>query len=147
MTVLLDQREVQRKGGLAAKYPVAYIVAQFLKKYRFQKVLDVTYGKGRFYRIYRPRVLVGADIVRREWEIVPDLFIQKPVWGLRYERELQNYAFDLLVVDPPWGKPQRREEYSELWGTPQLIIDYAIKLARERETFALSLSTTTNYSV
>ena len=133
--MILDQREIQKRGGLAAKYPVAYIIAQFLKKYRFQKVLDVTYGRGRFYKIYRPRLLVGADPVKREWIVKPDLFFQKSVWSLRYEKELQNYMFDLIVVDPPWGDTtyRRRPEYREALGTPDLIIEYALKLARERD--------------
>ena len=132
MDQIVDQREIQRLGGLASRYPSAYIVAQFLKRYNFSRVLDVTYGKGRFYRIYRPSTLIGADIKKWEWEIAPDVFIQKAVWSLRYEEKLKNYTFDVVIVDPPWGQRQRRAEYSELVGTPELIIEYAIRLARER---------------
>ena len=132
--MILDQREVQRKGGLAAKYPTSYIVAQLLKKHKFERVLDVTFGRGRFYKIYRPRLLIGADPMRREWVVKPDLFFQKPVWSLRYEKELQNYTFDLIVADPPWGDStyRRRPEYREALGTPEIILEYAIRLARER---------------
>ena len=128
---VLDQREIQRKGGLASRYPTAYIIAQFLKRYNFGRVLDVTFGVGRFYKIQRPKLLVGADIKKREWIVVPDIFIQKPVWGLRYEKQLEQLQFDLLVVDPPWGQAQRRTEYSEVVGTPEIIIEYAMKLAKE----------------
>ena len=130
--IIMDQRRIQKKGGLASRYPTSWIIAQFLQKYNFQNVLDVTYGVGRFYKIRRPSFLVGADPVKRDWVIKPDIFFQKPVWSLRFEKALENYSFDVLVVDPPWGLPQRRKEYSDLLGTPQIIIDYALKLARER---------------
>ena len=127
---ILDQRDIQKKGGLASRYPTSYIISQILNKYLFQNVLDVTYGVGRFYKISRPSFLVGADIKKREWEIKPDLFFQKAVWSLRYCNDLKRFHFDLIVVDPPWGKNHiRRPEYSDLFGTPELIIQYAIKLA------------------
>ena len=129
---IMDQREIQRKGGLASRYPTSWIIAQFLQKYNFQRVLDVTFGVGRFYKIKRPQFLVGADIKKRNWEVIPDVFFLKAVWSLRYEKSLDNYKFDVIVIDPPWGKIQRRNEYSEILGTPEIILKYAIILAKEK---------------
>jgi hypothetical protein len=129
---MIDQREIQKLGGKAAKFPSAYVISLILSTINAQEVVDVTYGKGRFYAIYRPRYLVGADPKKWGWIVEPDEFYQVPVWKLL---GILNCCADVVVCDPPnWNtdvKYNRRDEYSYIIGTPSLIINYAIKLARK----------------
>ena len=132
--MIIDQREIQRIGGAAAKFPSAYVVNMLLRKIRAEKVLDVTYGRGRFYYIYRPRLLIGADPVKRDWVVNPDRFYQANVWQL-YSL-LEERDFDVVVCDPPkWNrriKYNKREEYDYVIGDAYSIIMGAIRLAREK---------------
>ena len=134
---IVDQRDVQRLGGKAARYPASYIVCTLLLDVDAHSVLDVTYGRGRFYYYMKPEFLVGADVKVWGWIVKPDIFIQKPVWALDKILNKINIKFDVLVVDPPaWSKGvsyNKREEYSYILGTPELIINEAIKLAKKHE--------------
>ena len=137
MTVVIDQRDIQRKGGRAAKYPSSYIIYSILTKYNLHNVLDVTYGRGRFYYYRKPRLLVAADPKVWDWVVEPDIFIPKPVWALEPVLKMLNTRFDVIVCDPPaWEKGvhyNRRDEYSFVLGSAELIIEETIKLARRLE--------------
>jgi hypothetical protein len=134
----LDQREIQKKGGKAAKFPSAYIIADILKSINAQSVLDVTYGKGRFYAIYRPNRLIGADPKKWDWIVEPDEFYQVPVWKLV---EIFDGSADVVVCDPPrWNMDvqyNKRGEYNYIIGTPELIIKYATKIAKKIDAYLL----------
>mgnify|MGYP001773030560 CR=1 FL=1 len=130
---MVDQRDVQRLGGKAAKFPSSFVVADILVRHGIERVLDVTYGRGRFYYIYKPPLLFGADPKKWEWVTEPDVFIQAPVWALRRRLDRQQ-QFDAVVCDPPvWRKGVRyngRPEYNYVLGSARLIIDEAVRLAR-----------------
>ncbi len=133
---VVDQREIQRIGGRASAYPSSYIVVKMLAKHGlFSRVLDVTYGRGRFYYYRRPRFLVGADPKVWEWVVAPDIFIPKPVWALKHVLCNLNLEFDVIVCDPPAWNPStsynRRAEYSFIIGSSRLIIEKTVELARE----------------
>ncbi|MHC1627726.1 MAG: hypothetical protein ACXQTI_02705 [Candidatus Nezhaarchaeales archaeon] len=141
--VAVDQREVQRRGGLYSKYPASAVVAELLKLCGGTRVLDVTYGEGRFYKLFKPRLLVGCDVAVYDWLVAPDLFILKPVWAV-YEvlRKSNLTEFDVLVVDPPWGANHHKRPQFNLanaWGTPRIIVDEAFKLAEKLGTSHLLL--------
>ena len=132
----VDQREIQKLGGRAARYPSSYIVVTLLEKHGlFSAVLDVTYGRGRFYYCKRPKLLVGVDPRVWGWVVQPDIFIPKPVWAAKPILKQMNFRFDVVVCDPPaWNmgtRYNRREEYSFVIGSAQLIIEESVKLARE----------------
>ena len=135
MGFVIGQRDVQRLGGRAATYPVSYIVYLLLREIDAEKVLDVTYGRGRFYYYKRPKLLVGADPKVWDWVVAPDIFIPRPVWALKPVLEAMKIEFDAIVVDPPLWDPNthynKRPEYSFILGTPELIIEKALELARE----------------
>jgi len=84
MIVVIDQRDIQRKGGLCAKYPSSYVVCELLKRFGIKRVLDVTFGRGRFYKLCRRDVelLVASDPAKWPWLTVPDAFYQATVWQL-----------------------------------------------------------------
>lgn len=133
---VIDQRNIQKLGGKATKYPSSYIVYSILSEHDlFGRVLDVTYGQGRFYAYKRPFLLVGADVKVWDWIVVPDFFILRPVWSLKQVLEKVNMEFDVIVCDPPaWNKGvhyNKRDMFSYVVGTSELIIKYAIKLTRE----------------
>jgi len=136
--IFIDQRDIQRRGGVYAKYPVAAIVADFLKSIRAKRVLDVTYGEGRFYKVYRPELLVGADPNVWEWVVRPDIFIPYPVWSVSKVLErIGLREFDVIVCDPPWGeRHRRRPQYNNLiaFATAETIIKYAFELAKYLKT-------------
>jgi hypothetical protein len=130
---VIDQREVQKRGGQAARCPVSYVVYSLLSRHGlYDSVLDVTYGRGRFYCYKRPRLLVGADPKAWDWIVEPDIFIPKPVWALRRVLGALGLSFDVMVVDPPaWGDKRynRRGEYSYAVGSAKTILAEAVKLA------------------
>ncbi len=132
---VVDQRDVQRRGGICATYPTACIVYDTLTKHDlYRNVLDVTYGRGRFYAVKKPQILVGCDPKAWEWIVAPDIFIPGPVWSVKKALKHINIEFDVIVVDPPkWTDTNynRRDEYNYIVGTPKMIIDHSIELARE----------------
>jgi hypothetical protein len=133
----VDQRWVQRRGGDFAKYPSSYVVCKLLGQYNLKRVLDVTYGEGRFYKLCHHRLeITCADPVKRRWVVSPRLFYQLDVFRLYQmlmDGELSVGPVDVVVADPPkWtaGARYRREMLNFIIGTPRLIIEYAAKVAR-----------------
>jgi hypothetical protein len=136
MTVrAVDQREIQRMGGRRAKYPTAAVVDMLLRPLKPYCVLETTYGEGRFYAVFRPPYLIGADVERLEWVVRPDEFHQMPVWALYHRLRSGSLGLgrrpDAVVCDPPWGYWQRRLHYWRrgAWGSPRLILEYSLKVA------------------
>jgi len=129
----IKQTDIQKLGGLYHKYPASKIVADMIGKLG-DIVIDVTYGKGRFYAIYRPKVLVGVDVKKWKWIVTPDKFYNCTTWQfynmLRYRDIDINHA-DIVVADPPrWhNNEHRRSEYNFIIGSPKLIIYYAYNIA------------------
>jgi hypothetical protein len=135
----VDQRGIQRLGGECARYPSSYVVCNLLRRYGLRRVLDVTYGEGRFYRLCRSylQLLVAADPVRWRWVTRPDVFYQYNVFylytqlrtgGLDLPRDL-----DAVVVDPPrwteWATYRRRPMFNFVVGSPRLIVEYGARVA------------------
>ena len=138
MSVVVDQRDVQKRGGLCAKYPSSYVVCEMLRKHSIRRVLDVTFGRGRFYALCRRDIelLIASDPVKWPWLVYPDRFYQATAWqlyNLLKNNKVQVREVDCVVVDPPrWSRGaeyRRRGEYNFLIGSPRLIIEYAAKAA------------------
>ena len=133
----VDQREIQKRGGCYATYPSSYIVCSLLRKYNIARVLDVTFGEGRFYKLcYYGLRIIGVDPVKRDWKVYPSSFIQMNVFQLYNAvstKKLVLGDLDAVVVDPPkWTrgvKYKKRDMFNYIIGTPELIIEYASKTA------------------
>jgi hypothetical protein len=132
----IDQRDVQKRGNLYVKYPMAYVVLKMLTKYGIVNVLDITYGRGRFYVMYRPRVLIGVDPIKWEWLVKPDVFYQMNAYHfyrlLRSSELSIGKNIDCVVIDPPKWKDatyRRRDEYNFIIGKPIDIIQCGRKIA------------------
>jgi hypothetical protein len=138
----VDQRSVQERGGDFARYPSSYVVCNILRKYGLNKVLDVTYGEGRFYYLCKSELeIVGADPMKWSWVVKPKQFYQMNVFQLYLmlrDGKIQLPSVDSVVVDPPrWNTGvvyRRRDMYNFLIGTPKLIIEYAAKVAQLLKT-------------
>ena len=133
----VDQRDVQRRGGCFSKYPTSFVVCYLLRKYGIRKVLDVTYGEGRFYYLCKDEVIVvGSDPVRREWVVMPEEFHQFNVfqlYGMVRDGIMRPTKVDVVVVDPPkWtsNATYKRSVFNFIIGTPRLIIEHASRIAR-----------------
>ena len=138
-SIIVDQRDMQRRGGICAKVPVACMVADLLRSAGLEAksltVFDITYGEGRFWAASRPRVLIGADINMLDWVVKPDVFIPAPAWqSWRIVKKL-GIQVDLIVADPPWsdrGSSKRRHfGLDRALGSPRLILEAATRAARE----------------
>jgi len=131
----IDQREIQKLGGACSRYPVAYIIAKLLRTLKAERILDVTYGEGRFYKIYRPKLLLAADPNIWDWIVKPDAFIPCPVWNVgKILKKLGLESFDCIVVDPPWGeRHHKRPLYNNLTSFvfPETIINHAFMIAED----------------
>jgi hypothetical protein len=138
----VDQRDVQKMGGDFAKYPSSYIVCNLLRRYGLRRVLDVTYGEGRFYKLCRYGLeIIGADPVKRRWVANPNQFYQLNVFQLYLmarDGKLSIEPVDVVVVDPPkWNTAvsyKRRDMYNFIIGTPKLIIEHAARVAQLLKT-------------
>jgi hypothetical protein len=134
---VVDQRDIQRMGGLHARFPSSYVVCKLLKSINARRVLDVTYGVGRFYRLCRRGIelLIASDPVKWRWVVAPDTFYQVTVWQL-YNMvrggKVRIPDVDVVVCDPPRFSRggNRRDEYNYIIGTHNLIIEYSVKLAK-----------------
>jgi hypothetical protein len=135
--VEVDQREIQRLGGRRSRFPVSQVVKDLIKPLD-PAVLDVTYGRGRFYYLFRPRVLIGSDPFKWDWLVEPDAFYQLTAWALYHRLRRGEVRLPqevtLVVADPPrWTRGavyRGRDEFTALIGTPELIIRYAYEAAR-----------------
>jgi len=113
----------------------AKIVEKLLKTVAAKHVIDTTFGVGRFYKYYKPKLLVGIDPnIYEEYVVKPDIFIPKPVWAAIYILEKINIDFDTLVTDPPFYKTRprgkdKRTYFYNIIGTPDLILRKSIELA------------------
>jgi hypothetical protein len=128
------QADIQKLGGIYHKYPSAKIVSDMISEFG-NVVIDTTYGRGRFYAIYRPKTLIGIDVKKWKWIVKPDRFFNCAVWDfynmLRRKSIDIEYA-DVIVADPPrWHEHEhKRSEYNYIVGTPKLIIYYAHSVAQ-----------------
>jgi len=133
----VDQRKVQMYGGDFAKYPSSYVVCRLLRKYGLKKVLDVTYGEGRFYYLCKSELdIIGVDPVKWQWVVKPRLFLQENIFELHAALEhglVKPQQPDVVVIDPPKWNPlvpyRRRSMYNYIIGTPRLIIEYGSRVA------------------
>jgi hypothetical protein len=139
---VIDQRTIQKRGGGFAKYPSSFVVCSLLRKYGFRRVLDATYGEGRFYRLCFPDLeVIGADPVKRGWVVKPKQFHQMNVFQLHImvrDGKICLGPVDVVVVDPPrWNTEavyRKRDMFNFIIGTPKLIIEYAAKVAQLLKT-------------
>lgn len=114
-------------------------------------VVDLTYGKGRFYRKVRHRIkmLVAVDILKHDWEVKPDVFYIMPCQEFVarvFRGEIKLGSVDIVVVDPPWNTRKRglptipigllRMPY-HMYVNPADIIYTGIALARRLNTLLL----------
>lgn len=138
---ILNQLDVQRRGGICAKYPSACVVrdmlreAELLKPLRPIRVLDLTFGQGVFYAAINA-IVFAFDIQRLDWVTKPYMFYQKPCWA--YRRYLDEIGdVDVVVIDPPWaqwdhrGSRRARNYYSEALGRPEDILMCGINAAHD----------------
>ena len=134
---VIDQRAIQRCGGDFARFPSSYVVCKLLRQHSIRRILDVTYGEGRFYYLCKNELeIIAADPVKRNWVVKPGQFLQLNVFQLYMllrDKRLQLSNVDVVVVDPPkWSTSvsyNRRDVYNFIIGTPRLIIEYATKVA------------------
>jgi hypothetical protein len=109
------------------------------------RVLDLTYGVGRFYRLCRNKIdlLIGVDVIKYGWEVKPDIFLNVDAVTLIH-RMLDGFylPFNLIVVDPPWSREKRGKASSQLGISSmpyhvrskpsETIINKALTLAEKR---------------
>jgi hypothetical protein len=137
----VDQREIQKRGGLYAKFPGSYVICSILDRYNCKSVLDVTYGEGRFYMFCRDNIdiLIGSDPKRWDWVVKPDLFYPFNVFHLymllsKKKFDIPIRGVDVVVVDPPrwttYAIYNRRKMFNYLVGTPESIFETSGKIAK-----------------
>jgi len=92
-------------------YMLLYRVYRELGINGIMRLVDLTYGRGRFYRRF-PRgklYIIAIDPYRHEWEVEPDEYHQ--VTAAEYVDSIVNggrgITLDVIVVDPPWSHEKR----------------------------------------
>lgn len=117
-------RAVEVNGSKYKSYDIVYILLGRLGLLGRTRLLDLTYGLGRFYR--RARLygvcVTGVDIQRLDWEVPPCEFIQMDAREYAegvIRGELDPGRVDLVVVDPPWNHEKRNNvsKYSYVSGS------------------------------
>ncbi len=137
---VMEQVEVQRRGGLCARYPSSCIVvgllgdAGLLRPLQPLRVLDLTYGRGMFWAAANT-VVVGFDIRILDWVVEPRCFWGKPAWAWKYYaddiEECLGGPPDLVAVDPPWSA--RGSSTRRYYGLDRAVGDVASILEAARE--------------
>jgi len=107
LSLFVDQNQIQKKGPRACKYPASYIINFLLKQINAKRILDLTYGEGRFYAYARPDYIVGIDIQKLNWIAKPDKFIQTSLFNI----QKMDDDFDVVVVDPPFSKKRMKDRF------------------------------------
>lgn len=132
---VVDQRDIQARGGKCAKYPISCLVYDMLLKTlhnpEHMVVLDVTYGQGRFYGAWRPKLLLASDVKIHQWVVEPDWFTKSPSWSVYKKVEKLGVVPDVVVVDPPWTQyiHRRRQQFNTVYGSPDTILEGGIRTA------------------
>ena len=147
MIELISQLDIQRLGGICAKYPVSCLIYKMLTSVMEinsgTMVLDLTYGEGRFWKAFgllKPYI-IAIDIHRLKWHVIPDEFYQTAAW--RWRHVVKHQHIDLVVVDPPWAEWRRgwdrRGHYllNKCLGSPKAIIDAAVDASRHYNAYLL----------
>jgi hypothetical protein len=117
----------------------------FAKANRRIHILDLTFGRGRFYRLSMNMIdrITAVDIRRYEWEVKPTIFYQMDCVDFVSKvlnKEIELGDVDIIVVDPPWSHEKRGIALKEI-GISKLpyhltginsrsIIQAALKLSR-----------------
>lgn len=139
------------KHGFKSYDIIEYILNTLFPMRHDLIILDLTYGKGRFYRKTRHRIrkLIAVDIYRHEWEVKPDVFHQMPCQYFTtgvIENKIQIPPVDLIVVDPPWNREKRGKTTVDvgiarmpyhMYVNSTYIIYTGVKLARHLNTLLL----------
>ena len=105
-------------------------------------VLDLTYGMGLFWRVYRPRLIIGVDPFpenSRLWVVAPDVYCPRAAWQWEWcVKPLLGLGvrIDLVAVDPPWTTQpsSRRRLYGKRVGTVRLILEAAAAAAAKLQS-------------
>ncbi len=118
MQVVL-QEEIARVKGCGHK-PSSCMVRMLLEEAGMEPrglaVVDTTYGEGRFYLAWRPRLLLGCDVRILDWKVEPDLFARVPSWGCWRRVGKLGIKPDLVVVDPPFSdRGHKTERHGRPW--------------------------------
>ena len=131
----VDQRDVQKRGGVCARFPVSCLLHDMLRSSgtKHDIVLDVTFGEGRFYGAWRPKVLLGTDIRVLDWVVDPDWFARCPSWSAWARVKKLGVKPDLIVVDPPFTRNsmalRRHFQLNRALGDEKMILDGAVTTA------------------
>ncbi len=147
---LVTQIEIQRRGGACAKYPSSCVIrdllarAGLLKPFRQLHVLDLTYGRGLFWKTMPQAVIFAFDIRRLDWVRRPKCFVRAAAWA--WKHYINNIAeclgnIDLVVADPPWvvkGTSTRRHYgLDRAFGSVWHILNAAAEAARYFNSYLL----------
>jgi len=101
---MIERKVVEFPHGTASYDIILYIFRE-MRLPPGVRVLDLTYGVGRFYRRvvteFKP-YLIGVDIIKHSWEVPPAEF---------YLADARFFnppvSVDIVVVDPPWSSLKR----------------------------------------
>ena len=93
-------------------YEIIQRLLAHIKTARKLKVVDLTFGRGRFYRSSKHLIdkRIATDITRYEWEVKPTIFYQMDcrIFVKRViSGEIELGDVDIIVVDPPWSSEKR----------------------------------------
>jgi len=128
---VVDQRNIQSRGRACVKFPVSCLIRDLLiesgilKPNKELKVLDLTYGEGRFWGAIPEAKVWGFDILKLNWVINPYVFFNESCEKWKNEVKVLNNCFDLVVVDPPFmphnRSPKMRKYYEDRGNLPLIL--------------------------
>ncbi len=137
---LVDQRDIQRRGGVCVRFPVSCLIKDLLVEVGLQPenlvILDTTFGEGRFYGAWRPKLLLGSDIRILRWIVQPDWFTLSPSWSVWTRVQKLGVKPDIVIVDPPFSPYTRgtegRKHYLPVtgFGSPTSILEGGLESAK-----------------
>lgn len=133
---IIDQKDIQKSGGICVRYPVSCLIrnllvkAKLLHPFKTLMVLDLTYGRGTFWAALPQAKVFAFDIRKLDWVRKPHQFFNESCRN--WKKRLPDHKFDLICADPPFspyhiGNNDVRKYYNER--DVALILYEAIKAA------------------
>lgn len=116
-----------------------------LKPFRQLRVLDLTYGKGLFWKTIPHALIYAFDIRRLDWVRRPKCFMKAPAWAWRHYVNIITDCLrgkpDLVAVDPPWAtkgtSTRRYYGLDRAFGSIEHILDATVEAARHFNSYLL----------
>ena len=128
---VVSQIELQKEGDKCSMFPVSCLIRDMLvevgilKPFKPIRILDLTFGEGRFWAAIPQAEVWGFDIRKLRWCRKPYVFFNESCENWKKHDVIIRNKFDLVVADPPFMAyrcgQERRRHYEDNGDLPMIL--------------------------